>query len=95
MTGGRSRARPNIPFFRRAVMKISTLFYREQAATQQAAADAATLANVRSRNQRAADSFTALADMQDRAEAAHRAKIKTPALTEPSENPDRGLAAAA
>lgn len=56
-------------------MKIPTLFYREQAATQQAVADGATLANVRSRSQRAANSFTALADLQDRADAAHRARI--------------------
>ncbi len=76
-------------------MKVSTLFYREQAATQQIAADRATLDNVRARNQRAANAWTVLADMHDRAELAHRARIKivaSPLVPEPSENPDRGLA---
>lgn len=37
-------------------------FYREQASLRQVDADAATLDNVRVRNQRAADAWTALAD---------------------------------
>ena len=43
-------------------------FYREQASRQQSEADAATLANVRDRCQRAADAWTVLADRLQRAD---------------------------
>lgn len=43
-------------------------FYREQAAQQQAAADAATLQNVRERCQRAASAWAALAAKIDQFE---------------------------
>lgn len=46
------------------------LFYREQAAQQQLAADAATLQNVRERCQRASDTWAALAERSERAEHA-------------------------
>jgi hypothetical protein len=46
----------------------SLLFYQEQAAQQQAAAEAATLQNVRERCQRAADSWAALAERTERIE---------------------------
>ena len=71
-------------------MRISSLFYREQAATQQAAANVSILENVRARNQRAADSWSALADMQDRVEESHRARVPARA-----ESPDRNIAAVA
>jgi hypothetical protein len=71
-------------------MRISSLFYCEQAAAQQVAANVSILKSMRARNQRAADSRSALADMQDRIDAAHSARI--PVLAEPIENPDRGLA---
>ncbi len=78
-------------------MKPDPLFYRAQASNQQVEANAATLDNVRARNQRAADAWSALADRQDRAEAAHQARgaSRAPAglLSEASENPDRGHAA--
>jgi len=51
-------------------------FYREQAAQQKAAADAATLQNVRERCQRAADSWTALAARSERAERQRAAAQK-------------------
>ena len=44
------------------------IFYREQAAQQQIAADAATLQNVRERCQRAAEAWAALADRSERAD---------------------------
>ena len=46
------------------------MFYREQAAQQQLAADAATLDNVRERCQRAADAWLGLANRSERAESA-------------------------
>jgi len=42
--------------------------YRAQAEKAQADADAATLANVRERNQRAADAWTQMAERQERTE---------------------------
>ena len=50
----------------------SLLFYREQAAQQQAAADAATLKNVRERCQRAADAWAILAAKSELAENGRR-----------------------
>ncbi|MFW2852119.1 hypothetical protein ACM61V_09335 [Sphingomonas sp. TX0543] len=56
---------------------MSTLFfYREQAAQQQAAADAATLDNVRERCQRASNAWAALAARSERAE---NSRIRTAA----------------
>ena len=88
---------PDLFIFRRAAIKVPTLFYRQQAATQQAIADGATLDNVRTRSQRAANSWTALADLQDRADAAHRAKVKAvaPPANESDETIDRAFARAA
>ena len=45
-------------------------FYQEQAAQQKAAADAATLQNVRERCERAADAWSALAARTERSETA-------------------------
>ncbi|CAA9487618.1 MAG: hypothetical protein AVDCRST_MAG39-550 [uncultured Sphingomonadaceae bacterium] len=50
------------------------LFYREQAARQQADADAATLDNVRDRCQRAADAWTLLAERIERADSLRAAR---------------------
>lgn len=46
-----------------------TLFYRDQAETQQRAADEAALENVRERCQRASDAWSGLAQRSERAEA--------------------------
>lgn len=79
------------------------LFYQEQAAQQTMAADAATLANVRDRCQRAADAWTNLAARSERANAARLARPETAAAAPVtadklvdgmSENPDRGYAEA-
>lgn len=51
-------------------------FYREQAALQRAAAEAATLQNVRERCQRAADSWTALASKSEQVELQRAASQK-------------------
>ena len=51
-------------------------FYQEQAAQQKAAADAATLQNVRERCQRAADSWAALASKSEQAELQRAASQK-------------------
>ncbi len=45
------------------------LFYREQAARQKVAADAATLPNVRERCRQASDAWTALALRSERADS--------------------------
>ena len=78
---------------------MSTMnFYRDQAAVQQAAADAATLGNVRDRCQQAANAWTGLAERLQRADALRsvpRAGEPMAApLGEPSENPDLGDASA-
>ncbi|MDT7933553.1 MAG: hypothetical protein RQ833_02980 [Sphingomonadaceae bacterium] len=44
------------------------VFYREQAAQQQLAADAAALQNVRERCQRASDAWTALAERSEKSQ---------------------------
>lgn len=56
-------------------------FYREQAARQQGDADASALANVRARNQRAADAWTSLAERGDRLDSL-RAARDLPGLSE-------------
>jgi len=71
-----------------------SLFYREQAAQQKSAADAATLDNVRDRCQRASDAWAILAE---RSERIHDARLQTASeklFKASSENPDRELAAA-
>ena len=50
------------------------LFYREQAARQQADADTASLDNVRDRCQRAADAWTLLAERIERADTLRAAR---------------------
>ena len=69
-------------------------FYREQAATQQAAADAASLENVRDRCQRAADAWEVLAARCETAETARLEAASHKLLAGSNENPDRGTAAA-
>lgn len=68
-------------------------FYREQAAEQQRAADAATLENVRERCQRASNAWTALAVRTEQSEIARVEAAADKLLKGLSENPDRGLAA--
>ena len=51
------------------------LFYREQAARQQADADTASLDNVRDRCQRAADAWTLLAERIERADTLLAARV--------------------
>ena len=63
----------------------SLLFYREQAAQQQAAADAATLENVRERCQRASDAWLALAAKSELAENGRR-QIALDRLNQLAEN---------
>ena len=53
--------------------------YREYAAKSQADADAATLENVRERNQRAANAWTQMADRQERTEYARSVREGTSA----------------
>jgi hypothetical protein len=66
------------------------LFYRQQAAQQQAAADAATLQNVRERCQRASDAWAALALRSERADAARLQAAADKLTEELSPNADRG-----
>lgn len=66
--------------------------YHEQARQQQAAADAATLENVRERCQRAADAWSALAARCERSESRRAQIAEDKLLFGISENPDRGLA---
>lgn len=68
--------------------------YREQAAQQQAAADAATLENVRDRRQRASNAWTALAVRSERADRARLQAATDKLLNGMSENPDLGAAGA-
>lgn len=68
------------------------LFYREQAAQQRAAADAATLQNVRERCKRASDAWTALAVRSERADYARLQTATDKLLNGINENPDRGSA---
>lgn len=70
------------------------LFYREQTQQQQAAADAATLQNVKERCQRASDAWAALAARAERGDNARLEAASNKLLAGMSENPDRGLAAA-
>lgn len=66
------------------------LFYREQAAQRRAAADAATLRNVRERCQRASDAWVALALRSERTDTA-RARVAADTLSNAfSPNADRG-----
>ena len=69
------------------------IFYREQAAQQQIAADAATLQNVRERCQRAADAWTALADRSERADTT-RIQAASDKLDRQAAASDPGLEAA-
>lgn len=64
-------------------MTKQTDLYREYATKAQADADAATLENVRERNQRAADAWLQMADRQERTDRARAAREGTPAVTEP------------
>lgn len=74
---------------------MSTLsFYRQQAEQQQAAADAASLRNVRERCQTAADAWAALAERTERGGKYRPEATSAEFLQEASENPDRGFAAA-
>jgi hypothetical protein len=52
--------------------------YRARAVAEQANADAADLANVRERCQRAADSWTKMADRAERTQAMRAARIAVP-----------------
>lgn len=70
------------------------LFYRQQADQQRAAADAATLENVKERYQRASDGWAALAARTERGDNARLEAASAKLLHGTSENPDRGLAAA-
>lgn len=54
-----------------------TANYREQALKAQSDADAATLENVRERNQRAADAWTQMADRQERTDRARAVREAT------------------
>ena len=71
------------------------LFYREQASQQQAAADAATLQNVRDRCQGAADAWTTLAARSERVATIQAARVVEGGGGEraggASDNPDRRL----
>jgi len=67
-------------------------FYRKQAAQQKAAADAATLENVRERCQRAHDAWAALAAKSERVAQQRAASQK---ISETSENRHDGFATAA
>ena len=69
------------------------LFYCEQAAQQQQAADAATLENVRERCQRASNAWAALAARSERTENARAKTAAEKLLDAVSEKPDRGFAA--
>lgn len=67
-------------------MAKQTEFYREYAAKAQADADAATLENVRERNQRAADAWLQMADRQERTERARAVREgHAPELTQQQE----------
>lgn len=69
-----------------------SLFYRTQAEQQQAAADTATLQNVRERCQRAADAWMALATRTERSDTARVEAASQKLLDAANENPDRGSA---
>ena len=66
------------------------LFYREQAAQQQAAADAAPLQNVRERCQRASDAWAVLALRSERADSGRLQAATDKMLKGMSEEPDHG-----
>ena len=71
-----------------------SLFYREQAAQQKNAADAATLDNVRERCQRASDAWAILAERSERVQDARLQTASEKLFKASIENPDRELAAA-
>lgn len=66
-------------------------FYRDQAALQSEAAEAAHLDNVRDQCARAAQAWTALATRSQRVDDAREAQAAK-LLNDLSENPDRGMA---
>ncbi|WP_144037143.1 hypothetical protein [Sphingomonas sp. TZW2008] len=72
---------------------MSLQLYRNEAARQRLAAEASTLRNVRERCERAAQAWDALAGRSERADATRTKAAADKLLGDPSENPDRGLAA--
>lgn len=72
---------------------MSLPLYRNEAARQRLAAEASTLQNVRERCERAAQAWDALAVRSERADGARTKAAANELLGDPSENPDRGLAA--
>ena len=72
------------------------ILYRQQAAEEQDAADAAVLENVRDRSRRAAEAWAKLASQIERTDELRATRHATVAAgghsSDPSENPDRGRA---
>ncbi|MGR6331466.1 hypothetical protein ACU5AX_20585 [Sphingomonas sp. XXL09] len=72
---------------------MSLPLYRDEAARQRLAAEESTLQNVRERCERAAQAWDALAVRSERVDATRTKAAADKLLGDPSENPDRGLAA--
>ena len=72
---------------------MSLPLYRDEAARQRLAAEHSSLQNVRERCERAAQAWDALAVRSERADATRIKAAADKLLADPSENPDRGLAA--
>lgn len=72
---------------------MSLLLYRDEAARQRLAAEQSSLQNVRERCERAAQAWDALAVRSERTDATRVKAAADKLLADPSENPDRGLAA--
>jgi hypothetical protein len=62
-------------------MTDDPILFRARAAAEQANADGATLANVRERCQRAADSWAKMADRAERTQALRAARAVQPAVS--------------
>lgn len=72
---------------------MSLQLFRDEAARQRSAAEASPLQNVRERCERAAQAWDALAVRSERADATRTKAAADKLLGDPSENPDRELAA--